>query len=215
MSFYFMIDKYAEPPTGWFVGPQQLGLVMITDPIKTFVYSNINRTKPTAIPAGGLHESVELAVKAYYDSSYTQFYSQANFTVNFHFIDVTATVWSKVVYNNFDDGTAQGWSYGQVHWWQYYRSWPCSLTPSYNYPYKSFDLIGNYTEAYLVAAVYTYYASAPAIFLDGQLCFQPDIPAGDYGYRWYQIAIPLPLNKATSVGIAGCSYLDDVYVVAK
>jgi hypothetical protein len=211
-SFYFMIDKYTEPSTSWFVGPQQLGLVMITDPIKTFVYSNINRTKPTAIPAGSLHESIELAVKAYYDSSYTQFYSQANFTVNFHFIDVTATVWSKVIYNNFDDGTAQGW-YGNVHWWQYYRSWPCSLTPYYNNPYKSFDLIGNYTEAYLVAAVYTY-AYGASIYLDGQLCFAPDTTTYDT-YKWYQIAIPLPLNKVTSVQIQGSSYLDDVYVVAK
>jgi hypothetical protein len=123
-SFYFMIDQYSGPPTGWYVGSQNFGLIMITDPIKSFEYSNINRTKPAAIPQGSLHESVELAVKAYYDSSYTQFYSQANFTVNFHFVDVTATVWSKVVYNNFDDGTAQGWSSGQVHWWQYYRSWP-------------------------------------------------------------------------------------------
>jgi hypothetical protein len=213
MSFYFMIDKYTEPPTGWFVGPQQLGLISITDPIKTFVYSNINRTKPTAIPAGGLHESIELAVKAYYDSSYTQFYSQANFTVNFHFIDVTATVWSKVVYNNFDDGTAQGWIGGQVHWWQYYRSWPCSYA-QYNNVYKNLDLIGNYTEAYLVAAVYTYGAYAPTIYLDDQLCFQPDItPASGYG--WYQIAIPLPLNKVTKVQFSGIQYLDDVYVVAK
>ena len=210
-SFYFMVDKYTEPPTGWYVGPQQLGLVMITDPIKTFVYSNINRTKPTVIPAGGLHESVELAVKAYYDSSYTQFYSQANFTVNFHFIDVTATVWSKVVYNNFDDGTTQGWN-GQVHWWVYYRSWPCSLAQYYNM-YKSFDLIGNYTEAYLVAAAYTC-AYGPTIYLDGQLCFQPDTTTYG-GYTWYQIAIPLPLNKITQVQFSGISYLDDVYVVAK
>jgi hypothetical protein len=212
-SFYFMIDKYTEPPTGWFVGPQQLGLVMITDPIKTFVYSNINRTKPTAIPAGGLHESIELAVKAYYDSSYTQFYSQANFTVNFHFIDVTATVWSKVVYNNFDDGTAQGWSSGQVHWWQYYRSWPCSYA-QYSNVYKNWDLIGNYTEAYLVAAVYTYGAYAPTIYLDNQQCFQPDITPAS-GPSWYQIASPLPLNKVTNVKLSGIQYLDDVYVVAK
>jgi hypothetical protein len=212
VSLYFMINKYTEPPAGWFVGPQYFGLVAITDPIKTFTYFNINRTKPAAIPQGSLHESVELAVKAYYDSSYTQFYSQANFTVNFHFIDVTATVWSKVVYDNFDDGTTQGWSYVQIHQWQYYRSWPCSITPYYNYPFKSFDLIGNYTEAYLVAAVYTY-ATSHEIYLDGQLCFAPDTTTGTYA--WYQIAIPLPLNKATTVGLAGVSYIDDVYVVAK
>ena len=211
VSLYFMIDKHTEPPAGWFVGPQYFGLVAITDPIKTFTYSNLNRTKPPAIPDGSLHESVELVVKAYYDAGYTQFYSQANFTVNFHFIDVTAPVWSKFIYNNFDDGTTQGW-YGSLHWWQYYRSWPCSLTPAYNYPYKSFDLIGNYTEAYLVAAVYTY-PTYPAIYLDDVLYFQSDVPSGTSA--WHQIAIPLPLNKVTKVQISSIYYLDDVYVLAK
>jgi hypothetical protein len=212
VSLYFKIDKYTEPPAGWFVGPQYLGLVAITNPILTFTYSNINRTKPTAIPAGSLHESVELAVKAYYDASYTQFYSQANFTVNFHFIDVTAPVWTKVIYNNFDDETSQGWSNGFIHKWVYYRSWPCSYQ-SYWSPSKSFDMIGNYTEAYFVAAVYTA-APYPSIYLDGQLYFAPDTTT--YGtYTWYQIAIPLPLNKATMVMIGSISYLDDVYVVAK
>jgi hypothetical protein len=79
--------------------------------------------------------------------------------------------------------------------------------------YKSFDLIGNYTEAYLVAAAYTY-AYGPTIYLDGQLCFQPDTTTYG-GYTWYQIAIPLPLNKITQVQFSGIQYLDDVYVVAK
>jgi len=211
VSLYFMIDKYIEPPAGWFAGPQYFGLVAITDPIKTFTYSNLNRTKPVAIPEGSLHESVELVVKAYYDAGYTEFYSQANFTVNFHFIDVTAPVWSKFIYNNFDDETTQGWVGGILHRWVYYRSWPCSLQQYYA-PYKSFDLIGNYTEAYLVAAVYTHPAS-PAVYLDDTLYFQPDTPSGTTA--WHQIAIPLPLNKVTKVTIGGVSYLDDVYVLAK
>lgn len=211
ISLYFMIDKYTEPQPGWFVGPQYFGLVQIENPIMYFTYSNINRTKPTGIPQGSLHESVELVAKAYYDDSYTQFYSQANFTVSFHFIDVTAPVWSKVIYNNFDDGTTQGW-YGYVHWWQYYRSWPCSLTPYSGKVQKTFDLIGNYTEAYLIAAVYTYPQSA-SIYLDGQLCFASDVPSGTR--YWHQITIPLPLNKQTLVELRGQTYLDDVYLVAK
>lgn len=208
VSLYFMIDKYTEPPAGWFVGPQYFGLVTITDPIKTFTYSNLNRTKPVAIPEGSLHESVELVVKAYYDAGYTQFYSQANFAVNFHFIDVTSPAWTRVEYYNFDDGTTQGWLNAYVHSWTYYRSWPCSI---YYNPYKDIDMIGNYTEAYLVAAVFT----SPGytyIYLDGILSFQPDTPSG--ASTWYQIAIPLPLNKVTRVNIYG-AYLDDVYVVAK
>jgi len=209
ISLYFMIDKYTEPPAGWFAGPQYFGLIAITDPIKTFTYYNINRTKPTAIPEGSLHESVDLVVKAYYDAGYTQFYSQANFTVNFHFIDVTSPAWTRVEYYNFDDRTTQGW-YGSVHQWTYYRSWPCSI---YNNPYKNIDMIGNYTEAYLVAALYTY-ATSPGIYLDDKLCFLPDTQTAGT-WTWYQIAIPLPLNKVTKVLIAGASYIDDIYVLAK
>ena len=212
VSLYFMMDNYTAPPTGWYIGPQYFGLVAITNPIATFTYSNINRTKPATIPQGSLHESVGLVVKAYLDSGYTLFYSQDNFTAKFHFVDITSTAWSKLVYNNFDDGTAQGWSYGQVHWWQYYRSWPCSYA-QYNNVFKNWDLIGNYTEAYLVAAVYTY-AYGPTIYLDDQLCFQPDTTTYG-GYAWHQIAIPLPLNKVTKAQFSGIQYLDDVYVVAK
>lgn len=214
VSLYFMIDKYTAPPTGWFVGPQYFGLVSITDPIKTFTYYNIYRAKPTAIPEGSLHESVELVVKAYLDEAYKQFYSQANFTVNFHFIDVTSPAWTRVEYYSFDDGTTQGWSGANVHWWTYYRSWPCSIYPSWGQPYKNIDMIGNYSEAYLVAAILTY-ATGPQVYLDDQLCFAPDIPTAG-AWTWYQIAIPLPLNKVTTkVTIAGASYLDDIYIVAK
>jgi len=213
VSLYFMIDKYTEPQAGWFVGPQPFGLVTITDPIKTFTYSNLNRTKPVAIPQGTLHESVKLVVKAYYDAGYTQFYSQANFTVNFHFIDVTSPAWTRLEYYNFDDGTSQGWWGANVHWWQYYRSWPCSITPAwYSNIGRTLDMIGNYTEAYLVAAVYT---SPPSIniYLDSTLSFQSDVPSGTY--TWHQIAIPLPLNKVTNVMFTGISVLDDAYVLAK
>jgi len=213
VSLYFMIDKYIEPLAGWFAGPQYFGLVTITDPIKTFTYSNLNRTKPAAIPEGSLHESVELVVKAYYDAGYTEFYSQANFTVNFHFIDVTSAAWTRLEYYNFDDGTPQGWS-ANVHSYTYYRSWPCSITVYgyYYYPSKTIDLIGNYTEGYLVAAAYMY-PTYLAIYLDGTLSFSSDISYGTVA--WYQIAIPLPLNKATNVLLNGVSYLDDIYVLAK
>jgi len=205
VSLYFMIDKYVEPPSGWYVGPQYFGLVPIENPIAYFTYYNLNRTKPSAIPEGSIHETVDLVVKAYLDEAYTQFYSQANFTVNFHFLDVTSTAWTRIEYYNFDDGTTQGW-YGSLHWWQYYRSWPCSLGGAQK---KYIDMVGNYTEAYLIAAVYS---GVYNIYLDGVLTFQRE--AGSYPSSWYQIAIPLPLNKVTLVEI-GVSYLDDAYVLAK
>lgn len=80
-----------------------------------------------------MSESVELTVKAFSDSSYSNFYSQANFTVDFHFIDITAISWATLLYDNFDDGTTQGWQRGEdgfsmnVASYSYYRSWPNSL----------------------------------------------------------------------------------------
>lgn len=211
VSLYFMIDNYTEPTTGWFVGPQYFGLVAITDPIKTFTYSNLNRTKPGTIPEGSLHESVELVVQAYYDAEYTRFYSQDNFTINFHFIDVTSPAWTRLEYYNFDDQTTQGWVAG-LHKWQYYRSWPCSLAPASGYLYRNFDLIGNYTEAYFVAAVWTA-AANPRVYLDDVQCFASETPSSVAA--WHQIAIPLPLNKVTKVQVSSVSYLDDAYVLAK
>jgi len=211
VSLYFMIDKYTEPPPGWFVGPQPFGLIKIEDPIKTFTYSNVYRTKPIGIPEGSLHESVELAVKAYLDEAYTQFYSQGNFTVKFHFIDVTSIAWTRRSCDNFDDETSQGWSGGQLHKWVYYRSWPCSWYTYYWGVSKSFDMAGKYTEAYLVAAMYG--GGEISIWLDDVLTFQSDVSYA--GGKWYQIAIPLPLNKVTKVSLQGGVYLDDVYVVAK
>lgn len=211
VSLYFMISNYTVPSAGWFVGSQYLGLVAITSPIQTFTYSNLNRTKPGAIPEGSLHESVELVVKAYSDSGYTEFYSQDNFTANFHFIDVTSSAWTRLEYYNFDDGTSQGWG-GSVNSWTYYRSWPCSLT-GYPGPYKSIDMIGNYTEAYVVAAVYAnpWY---PTVYLDNVQCFASETPSATAA--WYQITVPLPLNKVTFLRYySGLSYLDDAYVVAK
>jgi hypothetical protein len=45
------------------------------------------------------------------------------------------------------------------------------------------------------------------------MSFAPDIQSGVQA--WWQVAIPLPLNKVTAVQIYGVSYLDDVYVLAK
>jgi hypothetical protein len=209
VSLYFMINQYTTPPADWFVGPQYFGLVLITNPIAYFTYSNLNRTKPASITGGSLHESVEVVVQAYYDEGYTQFYSQDNFTINFHFIDVTSPAWTRLEYYNFDDQTTQGWS-GSLHKWQYYRSWPCSLTGSSIY--RNFDLIGNYTEAYFVAAVWQY-AHSPRVYLDDVLCFMSEMPPSSAA--WHQIAIPLPLNKVIKVQVSSVSYLDDAYILAK
>lgn len=212
VSLYFKIENYTAPLDGWFVGPQELGFVPIENPTAYFTYSNLKRTKPAAIAEGSLHESVELAVKAYYDSGYTQFYSQDNFTINFHFIDVTSSAWTRLEYYNFDDGTLQGWSTYSLQSYTYYRSWPSSIY-LYSYASKTIDMIGNYTEAYIVGAMYCS-ASAPTIYLGGTLSFRSETPSGSI--TWNQIACPLPLNQATSVMFyaSGC-YMDDIYVVAK
>ncbi len=217
VSLYFLIQNHTEPPAGWFVGTQYLGYIAITDPIKTFTYSNLNRTKPASISEGSLHESVELVVKAYYDAGYSQFYSQDNFIVNFHFIDVTSAAWTRVEYYNFDDGTRQGWTGGSLHSYFYYRSWPYSIQPSGGGPYKDINMIGNYSEAYLVAATYCN-PSSPVVYFDGlsstDIYFGSDMPS--VAASWRQITVPLPLNRVTRVFLISIgSYIDDIYVLAK
>lgn len=227
-SFWFSIGSYTSPPAGWTVDTLYIGLIGI-DATKDFVYSNVTRARPDSISQGRVTESVELVVKAYYDPSYLNFYSQANFSVRFHLIDITSPDWVTLYHDNFDDGTNQGWQsvgpadYFAVESYTYYRSWPNSLKissyPSYSSSYlKRFDTTGPYAEAYLVYSIRSTWGGFGQIDLNGTTYFKPDLqPATD---TWYQVAIPLPLSKVTEAKIYAVysstdAWLDEVYVVAK
>jgi len=234
-GFYFTVEKYTEPPAGWNVPTMYVGLVN-KDETKTLTYSAY-RTKPTSIPSGRITESIDLAVKAYYDAAYTNFYSQDNFPATFHLIDRTSTAWTVLFNDNFDDGTTQGWSsvgpgpsFGVSD--TLYRSYRyslrvqarSSLTSDEAGYTKSFNIPTTYAEAYIVFSIRssgwpsTY--SATRVLLDGVVYFQPDVvPSANI---WYQFTIPLPTAPpettaftiyATSYG--QIAYLDDIYVIAK
>lgn len=216
-SFWFMIDQYQTPPVGWNITSYCIGNVPI-DTSATFVYSNLARVKPSSIPSGSMTETVALVVKAYYDSFYTQFYSQDNFTVQFHFIDRTSSVWTTLQYNNFDDGTLQGWGsyYGGVIVGSPnypYRSWPDSFM-IYQI-YKTFDTTGPFTEVYLIFAFWHSGYSDISIEINGVTVFKPDLTEG--ANTWYQYIIPLPVSASVCVSILSSDwgYLDDVYVIAR
>lgn len=223
-SYYFKIDKYGTPPTGWNIVASLLGPINV-DETQTFIFTSITRDKPSTIPEGRLTENVPLVVQAYRDGACTDLYSQENFTVPFHFIDLTSEEWTTLMYNNFDDGTLQGWSVqasGIVNY-TIYRSWPGAargylFDPSGYRMTKSIDTSGPYTEAYLVFAYQPDDASEMIIKFDGQTQFQSDQSSA--AGTWYQIAVPLPLYASTSVAITSVNYVtyayfDDIYVIAK
>lgn len=88
-SYYFSVGPQGIPPLGWTLDVMYLGEILI-DQTVNFIYSNISRLKPTSIPEGLLTESVELVVRAYRDSGYSDLYSEDSFNVTYHFIDKTS-----------------------------------------------------------------------------------------------------------------------------
>jgi len=217
-GYYFKIEKYEEPLTGWSLYPYLIGYIDV-DGTKDFVYSEIYRTKPSSIPAGRLTEKINLAVKAYYDADYTLLYSYANFTATFHLLDRTSPAWTIIDSDNFDDGTAQGWGGGSVTT-QYYRSFRYSYGVGGNGEFsKSFFVPNTYSESYLIfpirAASWSAYGETE-ILLNNVRYFSPDTTPGSN--IWYQFAIPLPTMGSVSVIIrphAYSAFIDDVYVIAK
>lgn len=232
-DFYFTVEKYTEPPAGWTLPTMYVGLIR-KDETKNFAYTAY-RTKPASVPAGRLTETITIVVKAYYDASYTNLYSQDNFSVTFHFIDRTSSVWTILYNDNFDDGTTQGW--GSVGSGSsvsvsssYYRSYRYSLqlysTTTADCGYvKNFNIPTIYKEAYLIFSIrsHRWPATAMRILYDGVVYFMPDIDPSTR--TWYQFTVPLPteppeVTKVEIYAIRGAyadsyAYLDDVYVIAK
>jgi hypothetical protein len=230
-SFFFRIQQNTSTSIGWITPTIEIGLVN-RDETRFFTVTT-ERIKPSSIPEGTLSETITLTVQAYYDSAYTQFYSQDDVPVTFHFIDRTAAVWTVLSMDNFDTSEESHWScigpdYGQAKGitGDLYRSWPNSLKQTGYYEDQGLSGFGStitinssYTEAYVIASVKTSgWSTAPKVTFNGTIYFEPDV--GPTQNAWYQMAFPLPTNQTTVVGICflntwAVGYLDDVYVIAK
>jgi len=209
-GYYFMVDKYQTPPAGWTINAAFLGYIDVEGTM-SYTYSNIYRDKPTSITEGERIETINLALKAYYDSSYTNFYSQDNFTVTYHLIDRMSAVWTVLDYDSFDAGTTEGWSGGSVST-DYYRSFRYSLRSS-SYFSKSFSIGPPYSTAYLITPIRCY-GDLSNIEIDGVIYFQPDVTW--WVIAWYQFTIPLHYGDVSvRINIINGGYMDDVYVIAK
>lgn len=243
--YYFKVDQFAVPPSGWSILPMAVGLVHV-DETKQFVYDNVFRSRPTSIPAGRLTESINLVVQAYNDAGYTNLYSQDDFTVTFNFLDVMSAEWTILYHANFDDGQTHDWTTNREGGYSYgasvavsdiyYRSFQYSLRldthtggdsrswcrAAYR---KSFD-IGLASEVYLIYSIRSENWDAHnthGVRVDGTTYFKSDVtPRANI---WYQFAVklkPAQLNNVeiwtayvSGYGNHRYSYLDDVYVIAK
>jgi len=221
-GYYFMIDQYETPPAGWTIVPSFIDFIGV-DAYQPYTYSNIYRLKPASIPAGEFNETINLVVKAYHDSSYTDFYSQDNFTVTYHFIDRTAPAWTVIEYDSFDDGNKEGWSGNGISVsTDYYRSFRYSLrSAAYQQAAfsKSFSIVSPYTKGYLICPIrVSAYSAETRIDIDGQTAFKSD--SGTLVNAWCQYSIPLHFGPSSvSIILSHSStvnaYMDDVYVIAK
>lgn len=216
-SFYFRVVQNQTSPAGWTLATNTLGLIN-KDETRLFTYSAF-RTKPASIPEGRLTETISLAVQAYYDSLYTQFYSEDSFAVTYNFLDRTAGAWVTLDIDNFDDGTTHDWGgYICGVTSELYRSFPYSFSSGDNV-HKSFTIPDSFSEAYLLCAIRFPPSSQGRydVLLNGVKCFQSDVDIAPF--TWYQVAIPLPTNQTTEVRFmfyySWSGYVDDAYVVAK
>lgn len=228
-AFYFLIDQYESPPPNWTISQYQIGLIAV-DGTKNFVYTNVSRTNPNTIPSGILNESINLVVKAYYDSAYTNLYSQDNFTVSYHLIDRTSG-WTQIKYDNFEDGTTQGWSVsgGSAYKWigvstAYYRSFQrsCKLYDTGSYGYfvvgyqKTFNTTG-FNNCMLLFSMRSARWDDFAIQYNGTTYFRSD--ASLAANTWYQFAAPIPSGTVNvNILVAGwldSAYMDDVYIITR
>jgi len=217
-GYYFRVDGYALPQ-GWTATPFDYGFVA-PDETADLVYPNLKRQKPTSIPQGIMHENVTLVVKAYRDIGYTDLYSQDTFDVWFHFIDLTSSAWAVLYYDNFDDGTTQGWSYVNSYGSSsgsldtnidHYRSWPRSLRLGarawYSYPSyyssmscysKTYNTFLGYSEIYLIYSLKSEkWPTDVSVYINDVKYFQTD--AQPSNNVWYRFA--LPLWQSTSLNI--------------
>jgi hypothetical protein len=228
-GYYFLIDQYATPPANWTINQYTIGYVA-ADATLDFIYSNPSRSKPTTIPEGILTESIELVVKAYYDSAYTSFYSQDNFTVTFQLIDRLSPVWGQLCYDDFEDGTTQQWAKtGSASWaalsTTYYRSFQhsfqlkeTSVYYSYHVGYtKAFNISSCYNSSFLTFSIRSARWDDPKIDVNGTTYFKPDETLSTD--TWYQFTVPIPAGIVqVAIWVAwdlDSAYLDDVYLIAK
>jgi len=135
--FYFKIDKYGSPPSGWTILPGIVGKVDV-DETKQFVFDNIFRSRPASIPEGRLTESITLVVQAYYDPYYTNLYSEDYFSITFNFLDYTSSQWAILYHDDFDDGQKQGWSVIYEGWGKFSDHYGASISTTDLY-YRSFQ----------------------------------------------------------------------------
>lgn len=224
-AFYFKVDQFSSPPSGWSIVPMAVGIVQV-DETKSFVYDQAFRTRPTAISEGRLTESINLVVQAYYDSDYTSLYSQDNFSVTFNFLDVTSSAWTVLSHDDFEDGQTHGWSSGyegtpgQESYYgasltvsdTEYRSIPKSLRLTayvnwwsiycYAYYEKNFN-VDWVQEAYLIYSIRSEDWTGQyreGVKINGTTYFRSDNDSLEKN-AWFQVALKLKRGQVNNVQI--------------
>ena len=227
-GYYFKIEPSGSPPLNWTITPMTMGYIDV-DEMKTFAYNGASRVNPWTIPEGLKTEQINLVVKAFYDSGYTQLYSQDNFNVTFHFID-RKSGWTILYNDNFDNWSTQGWGREWNYWGgsilyptsEFYTSFPCSLKLSYpimsgtpgirTWLVKTFtwENYWGYSEAYFIFSFRTDEWRTGEDFAhyvkyDDNIVFHPGLALTPN--RWFQFAVPWPVDNTTTVRIFGSTWM--------
>lgn len=213
---WYKVVADGTPPSGWTIDEQYLGSV-VNGGAGTFTYSGFKRARPTSVSTE-LEETVNMKIEVYKDSGYTDLFCTCSFTQDFVIIDYSSAVWTENTYNNFDDGSVQGWtcpftgcSLSVAS--DYYVSAPYALKMYsdqgwYESRMRKSITIGAVTKAFCVFFLRNWWeAGTPR---DTQIWFD-DVVKYNWPYNivhqiWIQCCFPLPINATTQLDI-GCKYV--------
>ncbi len=218
-TLYFTIEDNGTDLTGqvadYVLAVEEMGSVGGSGELDdTWTYTITVDNIPSSLGATENMDTIYLRVSSWEDSEYSVLYTRDNFVINIHYIDREDTGWTIVDEDNFDDGTAQGWSaekgsqtMGDVSATAtdvIYRSENYSLmiTADMTYssgqslsvtacPYKSLTVSG--TSAYLIASVRTQSWDSCEFGIyenDSKIASPVEFSTN----VWYQMVIPLTVD---------------------
>mgnify|MGYP000565990474 CR=1 FL=1 len=227
ITLYFKA-KLVNPPSGYSNYEKTLGSVGAgASVMKAFSF---DRSQPT-LTNGELSETLTLRVEAYRDSGYTNLYDavEKNFTINY--LNREDPAFTKIIHNNFDDGTKQGWLSGSggifpkaaynlnnvVSYHYYSPSYALKNYESDKHQYKSVDTSG-YSKAFLIIHLFreSGYDSLLGIKVGNKVLLLPEESEVLPYNTWCKLVFPLPIGSITiKLGATSSTYVDDIIVACK
>jgi len=222
ITLYFKAE-WISPDVLWSTKSENLGPIAASS--TAFYHFDSVRDSITLVN-DELDEVMTLRVTAYTDAGYTIVYGYKELVVTIHWFDYIGTSWTRLYYDNFDDGAAHGW----VGWnagptTAHFLSPPYSFGVTYPAEYyytlsKTFVCAG-YTKYRIVFHV-RWAGTNRSIIVGSTTLIPTYISQMTSSDTWFRIAhvlvtgnnlVSINANKLLAAEIR--MYVDEIYVIGK